>query len=332
MTILKRIGSTIGGGIKIVTEIITNPSGKVSEAAKMDIRRAAVLCKGYEWYAANNGDAKTQGAQPTENDVVEFYTSIANLKHDGMKKLVATKVTEQVIGMFEALKRYEESLTSQKPSSISNFDSKSLSTSPLIDIHGFSLQVGKSNVEGAGDGVFVNCAPDHVVWPGTVLALVPGHVHLTEYTCRKEHMTPLFPDENFMLFSRDDGVLVDARVSIDVPYNPYAIGHMINHPDTNRGGEPNVLQVSYDFRQDPFEWDEFPRDLRKYIPNVYAKPPTIFGTPERSAYMKSVVVMAAKPLLNGDELFMDYRLHPDFELPSWYSHYDEEGAKARRRS
>jgi hypothetical protein len=37
--------------------------------------------------------------------------------------------------------------------------------------------------------------------------------------------------------------------------------------------------------------------------------------------MYGMVLVAAKPLGDDDELYVDYRLNPAAELPSWYSNY-----------
>ena len=56
----------------------------------------------------------------------------------------------------------------------------------------------------------------------------------------------------------------------------------------------------------------------------------------RSAMMRTVVLLAARPLSNGDELCMDYRLNPKAgKLPDWYVAYgseEKEKAEAEARS
>lgn len=102
---------------------------------------------------------------------------------------------------------------------------------------------------------------------------------------------------------------------------------MVNHPP--RFEEPNVLQLQYDFPGDPWRIDEFPSHLQPYIPNLYAKKPTLLGTPDRSALMRSAVLIASKPLSPGDELLMDYRLNPEMEAPAWYAQVDESSSRKR---
>ena len=49
----------------------------------------------------------------------------------------------------------------------------------------------------------------------------------------------------------------------------------------------------------------------------------------RSALMRTVVLVASKPIAPGDELLMDYRLNPAIEAPSWYVQVDESSSKKR---
>lgn len=115
----------------------------------------------------------------------------------------------------------------------------------------------------------------------------------------------------------------------------------------------------FDFPGDPWGIDVFPEHLQTYIPNLYAKKPTLIGTPDRldqrvayiiccvrpvaqryfyfillvdgfrSALMRTVVLVASKPIAPGDELLMDYRLNPAIEAPSWYVQVDESSSKKR---
>ena len=45
--------------------------------------------------------------------------------------------------------------------------------------------------------------------------------------------------------------------------------------------------------------------------------------------MRGLVFLATTKINDGDELLMDYRLKPSNELPSWYSHVDEDEASRR---
>ncbi len=46
--------------------------------------------------------------------------------------------------------------------------------------------------------------------------------------------------------------------------------------------------------------------------------------------MRGIVYIAAKPLADNEELFVDYRLNPFAgPLPTWYTPFDSEGANRR---
>jgi hypothetical protein len=90
-------------------------------------------------------------------------------------------------------------------------------------------------------------------------------------------------------------------------------------------------QASYDFPEDIIETYQFPKHLRKYIPNLYAKEPSMTGKLELfGCLMKSVVMVSCRPIKAGDELLMDYKLNPDAkDLPRWYRPYDINDARLR---
>ncbi len=93
-----------------------------------------------------------------------------------------------------------------------------------------------------------------------------------------------------------------------------------------------IFQISYDFPEDIWGRHSFPKELRKYIPNRYAKPPSLLGKIAASATtcMPTVALVSSQHISNGDELLMDYRLNPaSEELPEWYIHYDSDTSKAR---
>ena len=84
---------------------------------------------------------------------------------------------------------------------------------------------------------------------------------------------------SLFFFFRFDGHLIDARnITVDHK-NPYAVGHKINHIPPF--GVPNVVQVPFDFTDDPFGLDCFPVELRKYIPNKLFQERTMLGSPDR---------------------------------------------------
>ena len=88
------------------------------------------------------------------------------------------------------------------------------------------------------------------------------------------------------------------------------------------------VQVGYNFTENIFNKDGlFPKELRPYIPNTWAKMPKGIGTLEMVDYvMKGVVFVTMRPIKDGEELLMDYRLRPGSDVPPWYEHYDIEQA------
>lgn len=59
-------------------------------------------------------------------------------------------------------------------------------------------------------GVFVEGA----VVPGTVIALIPGVVHLSEYANQKDYIKNLLPDDDFNLLMRLVVHEIDSRKSL----------------------------------------------------------------------------------------------------------------------
>ena len=69
-----------------------------------------------------------------------------------------------------------------------------------------------------------------------------------------------------------------------MPYNPYALGHLVNHPKD--GAIPNTIQYKYNFPADPLGWSSFPTHLRRYIPNKFALRPNWYATWDQSFCMQ----------------------------------------------
>lgn len=94
----------------------------------------------------------------------------------------------------------------------------------------------------------------------------------------------------------------------------------------------NLLQADFDFPSGTFRKTAFEKDLGVYIPNSYAKPPTIVGTPVRTSLMWSKIIVAGTMIRAGSEIFLDYGLGgDDDQLPPWYHHYDKAAALRRVR-
>lgn len=229
---------------------------------------------------------------------------------------VEKKINEQLVKLFESYHQCDNKKEFDGPD--------------------FCLEIKDSNIPGAGRGVFVKAK--RKVHPGTVMALYPGVINFDSRAADDvAYRRTLEPDDNLQVHWRLDGLSIDGRREglSQVPYNPYGWGHMINH--CGKDLFPNVQQVTFDFPEDPDEEDEqnkrFPTHLRQYVPNVWAKPVDWWRKPEqRMTFMRTTAFIALQPLVDGQELLMDYRLNPDApSLPSWYTHHNEEEARNVRR-
>jgi hypothetical protein len=191
-----------------------------------------------------------------------------------------------------------------------------------------------------GRGVFL----DGRAMSGSIIAFQPGDVW------PKEHLLTTAPevmahfegdnDDDLLLSLRFDDHLLDARKSpvsmlhgLDVACNPWALGHMINHPPA--GVLPNCQSTMINYtekllgriRRETRGPDSGPSTpVEVYIPNVFAREPTW-----RSRYFDiEPVVMYGQCLLarrdiHNEELFYDYRLQTH-DTPEWYHivKYDNE--------
>mgnify|MGYP003386949582 CR=1 FL=1 len=258
--------------------------------------------------------------------------------------------------MFQALKAQQDAHESPLPSIGFELELRpsKIQVPNAIDT-GSHTDDDETPVTDAGMGVFVKSSGDNtrdttpVIFPGTVLAIFPGLVHLNEplplTSPTKSAMTlssvfdfnktigvkdeyihrELLPDPNYQLLMRLDGVFIDSRKACTAPdllNNPYALAHRINHPpvDTDpptdddilqRAQAPNVVQLRYDFLRSSEDAGGFPHDLTPFIPNQYAVQPQFPWLINRSVLMHSSLVIACSYIKPGDELYVDYRLGPD---------------------
>lgn len=271
----------------------------------------------------------------------------------GYKQVIELKknLDAQVLRVFEAIhaarqaqtdpSKYQEILAAYPSQDNNNEDTKdwrppktarqrqqeqkqqaSIVTKALRQQLGFTLRTGPSTIPTAGQGVFL----EGKARIGTLLAFFPGLVYLPEHLKTPEDVAQLFPDPDFMLFSRYDKVVIDSRAAEQQPRNEYALAHLCNH------GPPNVMALAYNFPQDPLGWEGFPHDLRPYIPNSYAKPRTWLGNPDQSALIQTVALVAATDIEEGEELILNYRLNPKHgkeKLPPWYKPVEVEEDERR---
>ena len=71
----------------------------------------------------------------------------------------------------------------------------------------------------------------------------------------------------------------------------------------------------------------FPEHLRRWIPNEYAQAPS-WLTRDAAVLVPGVVLVATRAVEN-EELFMNFRLHPQLAHPRWYHPVDIEEDKRR---
>ena len=198
-----------------------------------------------------------------------------------------------------------------------------------------TVSVRESGVEGAGMGVWI----DGVRKVGDVVALFPGLVYSREQM-REVPGYPNFGREADFLMCRYDGYIVDSRAwmsflrgrireeynakrknggtleniewfSESSKKNPYALGHMVNHPP--QGVAPNVMMAPVDVR---VQTDTF-----KTLPwGCFSRDNTVAGEKVRG------LALVALRDIEREEVFVNYRLNPSVlgGLPIWYHPCDEE--------
>lgn len=162
---------------------------------------------------------------------------------------------------------------------------------------------------------------------------------------------------------RFDGTVINAARSRLLRNNAFAVGHKINHPPVNV--LPNLMPCSYDFPRfddgsvlsmDDREFDRLQRAIARiskffaskdsimlneprlnsrvadFIPNSYWKKPSLFHDilVEDDVQVRSLVMIALRDILDGEELFVNYRYNPELsELPEWYTPVNTDEDKSR---
>ena len=200
---------------------------------------------------------------------------------------------------------------------IRQYQTVNLCRSALIrESYGYSVLSLRSTIEGGGRGTFID---GEGVTTGSLVAFQPGDIWPKEHllTSAPDVVEHFETDEDCQTSLRFDDYVLDSRTSPvtiltrDGSMNPWALGHMVNHPAP--GDMPNSQSLMFDFTEKMSL-----RDLLRYIPNVYARPPgwqsRVFD-PEPVA-MHSMCLLARRDIKN-EELFYDYRLQST-ETPGWY--------------
>eukprot|EP00977_Amphora_coffeiformis_P011037 scaffold2633_cov156-Amphora_coffeaeformis.AAC.17 len=200
---------------------------------------------------------------------------------------------------------------------IRKYQTVNLCRSALIrESVGYSVLCLRSTIEGGGRGAFID---GQGATTGSLVAFQPGDVWPKEHllTNAPDVIAHFDSDEDCQTSLRFDEYVLDSRTSPvtiltrDGSMNPWALGHMVNHPAP--GLMPNCQSLMFDFTEKMSL-----RDLLRYVPNVYARPP---GWQSRAfdqepVAMHSMCLLARRDIKN-EELFYDYRLQSN-ETPSWY--------------
>jgi len=219
----------------------------------------------------------------------------------------------------------------------------------LRQIIGYSVTTLKSSISHseAGRGVYI----DGFAPAGSIVAFFPGQVWPKEHLLKGLEFAKVFDrNPNYHLSVRYDDIIIDSRNS---PYtvlngersNPFAVGHIVNHPpkpittefsnSTNSNlSMQNCSTVMVDFTESMFLTSQ---QLSNYIPNIYARPPMILGPkafddPKHPVLMHGYGLLTSRDVCN-EELFYDYRLSPSEEdstsCPDWYHVCNEEESEQR---
>jgi hypothetical protein len=159
---------------------------------------------------------------------------------------------------------------------------------------------------------------------GSIVAFIPGQVLPKEYLTQEASSLDeyLAHDETHLLSLRSDDILIDSRKSpytvlSNVGSNPWAIGHVINHPPP--GVIPNCRTVLLDFTQSMNL--ESTGGLMRFVPNSYKRNPMLLGPKllERDrVIMHGMAIMTRRDVCD-EELFYDYKFdNSSQDNPSWY--------------
>lgn len=204
---------------------------------------------------------------------------------------------------------------------IRNYQTQNILRSTLIRKElGYSVLALKSTIPNAGRGVFV----DGSAMEGSIVAFIPGQVLPREYLTQEAASLDeyLAHDETHLLSLRSDDILIDSRKSpytvlSNVGSNPWAIGHVMNHPPP--GVIPNCRTVLLDFTQSMNL--ESTGGFMRFVPNSYKRNPMLLGPKllERDrVIMHGMAIMTRRDVCD-EELFYDYKFdNSSQDNPTWY--------------
>jgi len=206
-----------------------------------------------------------------------------------------------------------------------------------------NVEVKKSSVENAGDGVF--CIEGAKA--GSVVCVHPGTIHTADAVrsafvrgSGKLH-DRIFEKDLKYCVQLFDGTTFDAGPESEKDWtpHPYAVAHKCNHPP--KGALPNVMKC-------PFWWDidqkvnvrflGYPQtDEEKEEENDGADAVKILdrvridlGLKEAAEpKLKGLGFVTLREIQKGEELFVNYRFNPKIPKPDWYFPVDVKEDEAR---
>ncbi|KAG6609458.1 ABC transporter A family member 1 [Phytophthora cinnamomi] len=295
----------------------TTPARRFQEEA--DVGVVAVLS------CFRNLKLDPQNVNKKQEDLFDQAVEIVGTKaFEQQKQYVQDEVAKQVQSCFEAvLLMPKESEKNAPKMSLSGFErtneveEKLGITDNFQKLFGFTLNVEKSGVPDAGEGVKVRGSAAI----GSLVALYPGIVYLPEHYKKKHYLGEL--SNNPYARARFDSVIIDAKNESSKPRNPLVVAHKINHPPD--GTPPNVLGFAFEFPpEEPFTTKEFD----ELIPNSFVQEPSRFSMFGKRAIVHGLAFIATADIADGEELFLNYRYNPGRPLPEWYTPVDIESDRA----
>jgi hypothetical protein len=164
-----------------------------SQQEQIDLYRATVLLKCFEWYKSHPNQ------QPTHEESESFYETVNRIGDaSAIKRAAQVMLDKQVVDIFRKVDDYTTATLEKPPQQQRNSKGLDQNRPSLLKMLGYELQCRTSTIPASGDGIFIKGG----ACPGTVLGFFPGTVHLAEYTNNSAYMKTLLPDEQFMMIVR----------------------------------------------------------------------------------------------------------------------------------
>lgn len=264
--------------------------------------------------AAKGADPKTFLA--LKRNAIEMLMEKQRGTSDEMSEDEATTSSADGVAWVDAdAFGYHETIDQEQNQQIRLFQAYNMCRSAQLKAaYGYGVVALQSSLPGAGRGVYI----DGFCPAGSIVAFQPGVVwpkeHLVALPIEEERQ--LEKNDNYQMSLRPDDFMIDSRQS---PYtvltNPWAVGHIINHPTPAHPANCRSVMVNFTSAMNLKSLN-----LESYIPNKYARPRnlTLLGNlwEQDVVDMHGMCLVATRDVCN-EELFYDYRLMTPHR-PSWY--------------